>query len=52
MLGRIDHGEVRELRLDRPPANALSLGRLIVLREAVEAALVQRLRKQGLPPFP
>ncbi|MBN1774647.1 MAG: enoyl-CoA hydratase/isomerase family protein [Deltaproteobacteria bacterium] len=38
MLRRIDHGEVRELRLDRPPANALSLELLLALREAVEAA--------------
>ncbi len=38
MLERIDHGEVRELRIDRPPANALNLELLFALREAVETA--------------
>jgi enoyl-CoA hydratase/carnithine racemase len=33
-----DHGPIRELRLNRPPANALSLELIIALREAVEAA--------------
>jgi enoyl-CoA hydratase/carnithine racemase len=38
MLERIDRGEVRELRIDRPPANALNLELLVALREAVDAA--------------
>jgi enoyl-CoA hydratase/carnithine racemase len=33
-----DYGTVRELRLDRPPANALSPDLIAALREAVEAA--------------
>lgn len=33
-----DHGAVRELRLDRPPANALSPELIAALREAVESA--------------
>jgi Delta3-Delta2-enoyl-CoA isomerase len=38
MLQTIDHGPVRELRLDRPPANALSPELIAALREAVEGA--------------
>ena len=39
MLERIDHaGEVRELRLARPPANALSPELVFALRNQVEAA--------------
>ena len=33
-----DHGAVRELRLNRPPANALSPELIVGLRQAVEAA--------------
>jgi len=33
-----DHGAVRELQLNRPPANALSPGLIRALKEAVEAA--------------
>jgi 3,2-trans-enoyl-CoA isomerase len=33
-----DHRAVRELRLNRPPANALSPALIVALREAVEAA--------------
>ncbi len=38
MIQTIDHGAVRELRLDRPPANALSPELIAALRVAVEAA--------------
>ena len=38
MLQTLDHGPVRELRLDRPPANALSPDLIAALRQAVEAA--------------
>jgi enoyl-CoA hydratase/carnithine racemase len=38
MIQTLDHGEVRELRLDRPPANALSPDLIAALRDAVEAA--------------
>jgi len=38
MIQILDHGDVRELRLDRPPANALSPELIAALRGAVEAA--------------
>lgn len=38
MIQTLDHGPVRELRLDRPPANALSPELIAALRGAVEAA--------------
>ncbi|MFP5288509.1 MAG: enoyl-CoA hydratase/isomerase family protein [Thermoanaerobaculia bacterium] len=38
MITTIDHGPIRELRLNRPPANALSPGLIAALREAVSAA--------------
>jgi enoyl-CoA hydratase/carnithine racemase len=38
MLDTIDHGAVRELRMDRPPANALDPGLVAALRAAVERA--------------
>lgn len=38
MIQTIDHGSIRELRLDRPPANALSPDLISALREAVEGA--------------
>ncbi len=38
MLQRIEHGSILELRLDRPPANALNPALLSELREAVETA--------------
>ncbi|HEY0557694.1 MAG TPA: enoyl-CoA hydratase/isomerase family protein [Thermoanaerobaculia bacterium] len=38
MIQTLDHGPVRELRLDRPPANALDPELVTALREAVEAA--------------
>jgi 3,2-trans-enoyl-CoA isomerase len=38
MLQTLDHGPVRELRLDRPPANALSPDLISALRQAVESA--------------
>lgn len=38
MIQTLDHGPVRELRLDRPPANALSPDLIAALRQAVESA--------------
>jgi 3,2-trans-enoyl-CoA isomerase len=38
MLSTLDHGPVRELRLNRPPANALSCELIVALREAIEGA--------------
>ena len=38
MLLSFDHGPVRELRLNRPPANALSPELILALREAIEVA--------------
>jgi Delta3-Delta2-enoyl-CoA isomerase len=38
MIRTLDHGDVRELRLDRPPANALSPELIAALRAAVETA--------------
>jgi enoyl-CoA hydratase/carnithine racemase len=38
MLRRIDHDAILELRLDRPPANALDPGLIAALREAVSEA--------------
>ncbi|HEX4966865.1 MAG TPA: enoyl-CoA hydratase/isomerase family protein [Thermoanaerobaculia bacterium] len=38
MIRVFDHGAVREIRLDRPPANALSPELVAALREAVEKA--------------
>jgi Delta3-Delta2-enoyl-CoA isomerase len=38
MIQTIAHGPVRELRLDRPPANAFSPELIVALRQAVEAA--------------
>jgi Delta3-Delta2-enoyl-CoA isomerase len=38
MIVTTDHGAVRELRLNRPPANALSPELIVALKQAVEAA--------------
>jgi enoyl-CoA hydratase/carnithine racemase len=38
MIQVVEHGPVRELRLDRPPANALSPELMVALRQAVETA--------------
>lgn len=38
MIQTLDHGSIRELRLDRPPANALSPDLISALREAIESA--------------
>lgn len=38
MIQTTDHGPIRELRLDRPPANALNRGLITTLRDAVETA--------------
>ena len=39
MLLTFDHGPIRELRLNRPPANALSRELIVALREAIQAGL-------------
>jgi len=44
MLLTIDHGDIRELRLNRPPVNALTAELIAALREAVEAAPQQGVR--------
>jgi Delta3-Delta2-enoyl-CoA isomerase len=38
MILTFDHGAIRELRLNRPPANALSPELILALRRAVESA--------------
>ena len=38
MIITTDHGPVRELQLNRPPANALSPELIVALREAIESA--------------
>lgn len=38
MLLTFDHGPIREVRLNRPPANALTRELMIALRETIEAA--------------
>jgi len=38
MILTIDHGPIRELRLNRPPVNALTSEFIVALRQAVEAA--------------
>ena len=38
MILTFDHGAVRELRLNRPPANALSPELIVALRRSVESA--------------
>ena len=38
MIKSIEHGAVRELRLDRPPVNALSPELILALRKAVQVA--------------
>src|SRR5258708_276928 len=38
MIQTIEHGAVRELRLDRPPVNALSPELIVALRQAIQAA--------------
>jgi 3,2-trans-enoyl-CoA isomerase len=44
MIASLDHGAVRELRLNRPPANALSPELIAGLKEAVETAPQQGAR--------
>ncbi len=38
MIQTIEHGVVRELRLDRPPVNALCAELIVALRKAIQAA--------------
>ncbi len=38
MIKILEHGPIRELRLDRPPVNALSPELIVALREAIQAA--------------
>lgn len=44
MIIKTDHGVVRELRFNRPPANALSSELLVALKQAVEAAPKEGIR--------
>jgi Delta3-Delta2-enoyl-CoA isomerase len=44
MILTIDHGPIRELRLNRPPVNALTGELVIALRQAVETAPQQGIR--------
>jgi len=44
MILTFDHGPIRELRLDRPPVNALTGELILALRQAVEAAPRQGVR--------
>jgi Delta3-Delta2-enoyl-CoA isomerase len=38
MILTVDHGPIRELRLNRPPVNALTRELIVALRQAIEAA--------------
>jgi 3,2-trans-enoyl-CoA isomerase len=38
MISALEHGSIQELRLNRPPANALSRELIVALREAIEGA--------------
>jgi Delta3-Delta2-enoyl-CoA isomerase len=38
MIQTIEHGVIRELRLDRPPVNALSPDLIVALKKAIQAA--------------
>ncbi len=38
MIRTIEHGAIRELRLDRPPVNALSPELIVTLKKAIQAA--------------
>jgi Delta3-Delta2-enoyl-CoA isomerase len=44
MILTIDHGPIRELRLNRPPVNALTGELIVALREAIEAAPQQGMK--------
>src|SRR5690242_3028689 len=44
MILTIDHGPIRELRLDRPPVNALSAELISVLRQAIATRPSQGVR--------
>ena len=44
MLLTIDHGAIRELRLDRPPVNALSAELISALQQAIVVAPAQGAR--------
>jgi Delta3-Delta2-enoyl-CoA isomerase len=44
MILTIDHGPIRELRLDRPPVNALSAELIRALREVITAAQAEDFR--------
>lgn len=49
LIRRIEHGEVVELRLDRPPANALDPGLIAAITEAVSRAEAPALVISGAP---
>ena len=38
MIQTVEHGAIRELRLDRPPVNALSPELIVALKDAIQAA--------------
>lgn len=42
MIKAIEHGPIRELRLDRPPANALSPDLIVALKRAVQQAPAEK----------
>lgn len=44
MIKTIEHGAVRELRLDRPPVNALSPDLIVALKTAIEGAAHEGMR--------
>jgi Delta3-Delta2-enoyl-CoA isomerase len=44
MILATNHGAVRELRLNRPPVNALNKELIVALRQAVEAAPQEGIR--------
>lgn len=44
MITTLDHGPIRELRLNRPPVNALSTELIVALRESIERASADSIR--------
>ena len=44
MILTIDHGPIRELRLNRPPVNALTTELIVALRQSIEGAPQQDVR--------
>jgi enoyl-CoA hydratase/carnithine racemase len=52
MLTKLEHGEILELRLERPPANALNPALVNVLRSAIETAPLSDVRALVLSGMP